>query len=281
MKASLIVALGVALGPACEGRLRAHEDLLGRIAAITMQLSTNQDNVDALLQRADLFRLHGNWPEARSDYAAVGKLTPNTAPLLFGLARLNADAGDDRAARAAYDEFISRYPTNGAAFIGRARVLTKLGERKSAIADYSRGLALLTNPQPEEFLERASLQADECGADEALKGLDEGMARLGWVVTFQKVAIEYELKRQRPDQALARLETILARANRKETWLAWKGEILLAAGKAPEAQAAFSASLKAIDALPPRMHTSPVMAELRAKVEGSLASLRSGGGAVK
>jgi len=140
MKASLIIALGVALGPACEGRVQAHEDLLARIASLTTQLSTNQNNVDTLLQRADLYRLHGDWPEARSDYVAVGKLTPNSAPLLFGLARLDADAGDNPAARAAYDEFISRFPTNGAAFIGRARVLTKLGERKAAIADYSRRL---------------------------------------------------------------------------------------------------------------------------------------------
>lgn len=276
MKASLIISLGIALGPVCARPVHAHEDLLARIATLTAQLGTNQGNADILLQRADLYRLHGNWAEARSDFAALGKLKPNSAPLLFGLAQLNADAGDNSAARAAYDVFISRFPTNGLAFIGRARVLTKLGERKAAIADYSRGLALLTNPQPEEFLERASLQMAESGPDEAIKGLDEGMTRLGWVVTFQKVAIEYELQRQRPDQALARLETILARANRKETWLTWKGEILLAAGKTTEAREVFAAALKAIDALPPRMRTSPGMVELRARVERSQASPNTG-----
>ena len=100
-------------------------------------------------------------------------------------------------------------------------------------------------------------------------------------MTFQKLAIEYELKYQQPDRALARLETIIARANRKETWLAWKGEILRAVGKRAEAQEVFSATLKAIDALPPRMHASPGMVELRAKAEGSLAGLRAGGGATK
>lgn len=73
-----------------------------------------------------------------------------------------------------------------------------------------------------------------------------------------------------------RLETIIARANRKETWLAWEGEILVAAGKLREAQEVFLATLKAVDALPPRMRTSPGMVQLRAKVEGSLVLLRAG-----
>jgi predicted negative regulator of RcsB-dependent stress response len=101
------------------------------------------------------------------------------------------------------------------------------------------------------------------------------------VVTFQKAAIDYELKRQRPDLALARLETIIARANRKETWLVLKGEILLAAGKSQEAQQAFLAALKAMDALPARMRMSPGMVQLRAKVEASLAAQHAGGDANK
>ncbi len=274
MKLRLIMALAAALGAVGTWRVQAHEDLLARIATITAQLSTNENNMDALLQRADLYRLHGNWAASRTDYAAVQKLRPDSADRLFGWAQVNADAGDYPTARAAYDEFSSRFPTNGPAFIGRARVLTQLGERKAAITDYSRGLALLTNPQPEEFLARASLQATEFGPDEAIKGLDEGLARLGWVVTFQRVAIDYELKRQRPDLALARLETILARANRKEMWLAWKGELLQAAGKAAEAQEALAAAIKAIEALPPRMRTSPGMVELRAKVDRLMAPPR-------
>jgi predicted Zn-dependent protease len=208
-------------------------------------------------------------------------LAPDSAALLLGRARLHVDVGEDPAARVAFDEFISRFPTNSVALLGRARVLARLGERKAAIADYSRAIAVSGSPQPEEFLDRASLQAAEFGPDEAIKGLDEGLARLGWVVTFQKAAIDYELKRQRPDLALARLETIIARANRKETWLAWKGEILLAAGKPQEAQAAFLAALKAMDALPARMRMSPGMVQLRAKVEASLAAQRAGGDANK
>jgi len=98
------------------------------------------------------------------------------------------------------------------------------------------------------------------------------MARLGWLVTLQKAAIDLELKHHRTDEAMTRLETIIARSNRKETWLAWKGEILLAAGKADEAHEVLLRTLETIDGLPSRMRTSPGMTELRAKVERLLAS---------
>jgi len=281
MKATLITLLSFVLGIAGTGRVLAHEDLTARIALLTARLSTNQNNVDVLIQRGDIYRLHGNWTEARNDYAAVEKLAPDSAPLLLGRAQLHVDTREDQAARLDYDEFISRFPSNSVALLGRARVLARLGEGKAAIADYSRAIVVSGSPQPEEFLERAGLQATEFGPEEAIKGLDEGLARLGWVVMFQKAAIDYELKREQPDLALTRLETIIARANRKETWLAWKGEILLAAGKPREAQEVYSATLKAIEALPPRMRLSPGMVQLRAKAETSLASLRASSDAKK
>jgi len=220
-----------------------------------------------------LYRLHTNWAEAQSDYAAAQKLAPDSVSLLLGLAQLHVDMEEDAAARPAFDAVLSRSPTNWVALFGRAQVLARLGERKAAIADYSRGLAWTAIPRPDQFLERASLQATEFGAEAAIKGLDEGMARLGWLVTLQKAAIDLELKRHRPDEALTRLETILVRSNRKETWLAWKGEILLAAGKTREAREVLSATLKTIDGLPPRMRTAPGVTELRARVERFLASL--------
>ena len=86
MKAALIIVLGFILLPACEGPAHAHQDLTALITRLTAQISTNQNDVEALLQRADLYRLHTNWTEARSDYAVAQKLAPHSIPLLLGLA---------------------------------------------------------------------------------------------------------------------------------------------------------------------------------------------------
>jgi len=281
MRRCFTIIAGFLLVAAGTWRGQAHQDLQGLITRLTEQLSTNQNNLDVLLQRADLYRLHGSWKEARTDYLAAAKVAPRSVAVLIGQAQLHADTGENPEARRAFDAALAQEPTNWVALFGRARVLARLGERKAAIADYSRGVALTPSPQPDQFLERAGLQAAELGPAAAIEGLDEGMARLGWLVTLQRTAIDLELKRQRHDQALARLETIIARSNRKESWLAMKGEILLAAGKAQEARAVFAEAMKAIEGLPPRLRTSPGMTDLRAKVERLMAGSSSGGATEK
>src|SRR6266498_3724376 len=129
MKARLIIVLGLILLPAGEWQAWAHQDLTALIGRLTAQISTNQNDVDALLQRADLYRLHTNWTEARSDYAAAQKLAPHSVPLLLGLAQLHVDMEEDAAARSAFDAVLSRSPTNWVAMFGRAQVLARLGDR--------------------------------------------------------------------------------------------------------------------------------------------------------
>jgi len=253
----------------------AHQDLAALISKLTAQIGTNHNDLEALLQRADLYRLHTNWAEARNDYAAAQKLFPNSIPLLLGLAQLHVDMGQDSAARSSFDAVLSREPTNCPALFGRAQVLGRLVERKAAIADYTRGLALTPIARADQFLERAALQNAEYGPDAAIKGLDEGLARLGWMVTLQTAAIDLELKRHRPHEALARLATIITRANRKETWLVRKAEIHLAADETKEARAVLSETLQAIDSLPPRMRTAPATAAVREKVFRLSASFSS------
>ena len=271
MKRSFTIVAGLILLTVGARRGWAHQDLPALIARLTEQLRTNRNDLEVLLLRADLYRLHSNWPEACADYAAAIESSPRSAAALIGQAQLHADMGEQLAARRAFDAALVLAPTNCAALFGRAPVLARLGERQAAIADYSRGLALTRHPQPDHFLERAGLQAVELGPDAAIAGLDEGLARLGWLVTLQQRAMDLELKRQRPDLALIRLETILARAGRKESWLAMKGEILLEAGKTSEAQAVLSEALKHIAGLAPRLRTSPGTTELRAKVERLIA----------
>jgi predicted Zn-dependent protease len=86
--------------------------------------------------------------------------------------------------------------------------------------------------------------------DLALDGLDEGLERLGQPVTLQLYAIELELRQDRYDQALARLDRIAARSPRKESWLIRRGEILELAGWPADAKQAYIDALAAIDSLP-------------------------------
>jgi tetratricopeptide (TPR) repeat protein len=189
-------------------------------------------------------------------------------------ARLLADSGQLDAALTMFGKAIARSPRDGEAFIGRARVLVKLGRRKPAITDYRHGLGLLEKPAPECYLECAQQQAAEGQQAAALRCLDLGVERLGPLVKLQSYAFELELARQHLDSALARLDTIIANASRPETWLAKRGDLLLALGKPALARQSFRAALQAINKLPLLLQRAPHTEKLKATATAALAEIR-------
>lgn len=253
---------------------QAHGELLIRIAAVTRQIEATTNNPAQLyLERGELHREHLGWEEAGADYARAAQFDPNLAAVDFCRAKLLADSGQLEAARAMFDKVLARSPTDGEAFVGRARVLARLGQRQPAVADYRRGLHLTREPEPEYFQELAQLLEIEGKLDEAVRCLDDGIRKLGFVAALQSYALDLELKRGKHDAALVRLETILARAMRKETWLARRGDILLAAGRPAEAGKSFEASLETVKTLPLRIQQGPAMLNLQAHIHAALAAL--------
>ena len=63
-------------------------------------------------------------------------------------------------------------------------------------------------------------------------------------------AVELEVELQRYDAALGRIDTLMARSARKDSWLIRRGDILKKAGRKKAARTAFTAALKAIESLP-------------------------------
>jgi predicted negative regulator of RcsB-dependent stress response len=105
-----------------------------------------------------------------------------------------------------------------------------------------------------------------------LIGLDEGIKRLGPLVTLQLTAIDLELRRRNYNAALARLDEITSQSDRKETWLVRRGEILKLAGRQEEARAAFNAALVAIESLPPQRRQSRAVTTLQLRARSALGS---------
>ena len=111
------------------------------------------------------------------------------------------------------------------------------------------------------------------GLTRALHSLDEGIVRLGPIVTLELEAIEVELRLNRYDAALARVDRISAQTPRKDSWLARRGAILERAGRLDEAHAAYRAALDAATSQPERIqHTGASMA-LVARLRADIARL--------
>lgn len=248
--------------------VQAHEGLHEQIAAITAKIKRDPKNASLYLQRGELHRLHHDWTRAAADYDRAEHLQPSLMTVELARAKMFFDSGKLQRAKLTLDRFLFRQPDHYEGLITRARVLAKLGERMDAAKDFTQALALSAVPEPELYLERAHvLAADVRQLGEALRGLDDGVNKLGPVVTLQLAAIDLELRRKNYDGALVRLDQIAAQSQRKESWLVRRGEILQLAGRDEEARAAFNAALSAIESLPPayRQSRSVSALELRAR----------------
>ena len=259
------VAICIALLPVFA---HAHEGLHEQIAAITAKIKRDPKNASLYLQRGELHRLHRNWGRAAADYDRAERLQPSLRIVELARGKMFFESGKLQRAKSTLDHFLGQQPRHYEGLITRARVLEKLGARIDAAEDFTQALSLSAVPEPELYLERANvLAADELQLGAALRGLDEGINKLGPLVTLQLAAIDLELRRQNFDGALARLEQITAQSQRKEAWLVRRGEILKLAGREHEARAAFNSALAAIGSLPPahRQSRSVLSLEIRAR----------------
>jgi len=259
------IAICVALLPTF---VQAHEGLHEQIAAITARIKRDPKNASLYLQRGELHRLHRDWALAAADYDRAQRLQPALKIVELARGKMLFESGKLQRAKLMLDSFLSQQPAHYDGLIARARVLAKLGARSDAAKDFTRALSVASVPEPELYLERASvLASDAQSISEALLGLDEGIDKLGPVVTLQLAAIDLELRQKNYDAALTRLDQIAAQSERKEAWLVRRGEILKLAGRDEEARAAFNAALVAIESLPPahRQNRSVTALELRAR----------------
>lgn len=269
---------GLAL--ACPGnvpRAGAHADLLPQIEDVTRQIEKDPRNVDLYVRRGELYRTHADWNAALADFDTILALDPGNQWVDLAKGRLMADASWLLTAKAYLDRFIAVQPKHAEALTSRARVLTRLNLHLGAADDYDAAIRLSPEAIPELFIERAQTLASN-GPDflnRAIEGLDEGIKRLGPLVTLQLSVVDLELKRKNYTAALERIDRIAERSPRKETWLARRGEILEQAGRPEEARTAYQNALAALASLPLVRRNVPAMAQLEKRIRTQIDVINS------
>jgi len=248
----------------------AHGPLHEQIIEVTRQIAMFPDSVELYLKRGELHRHHLDWPAALADINRADSLRSDLSAIELYRGKTWLDAAEPERAKLALDVYLAKFPDDADGLMTRARVLVLLGEHLPAAQDFTRALVHLDTPQPEHYLERAQALCAGQHLAEALSGLDEGMQRLGTIVTLELYAIDLEIQQQHYEAALARLEKVAAQSPRKEKWLARRGEILRMAGRYDQAQQAFRLALKEIESLPQaRRHTKATM-ELEKRLRAML-----------
>jgi tetratricopeptide (TPR) repeat protein len=208
---------------------------------------------------------------ALADYATALGMDPSLDAVRLARGRLLLEARRPSEALPDLDHFLTAHADHSEALVVRARARASTGDAPGARDDYDRALRLA--PNPDWFIERARLVRESAGPNAAIEGLDEGLARLGPIVTLTLEAIECELALGRHDAALAHLDRLISVSGPHPQWTVQRGDILAAAGRPGDARQAFSAALSAIDALPPSRQRTRQIQALRARCTAALSAL--------
>jgi predicted Zn-dependent protease len=264
---------GISLSPC----VLADRGIDEQIAQVTTLIEKDPDDAALFLRRGELHRIHRDWAKAEADLVKARELDPEMAAIDLCLGKLKLDAGKAAESKRALDLYLQKRPRDADAWAYRGRALVKMGRHVEAAESFTQALAHVRpdRPRPEYYFERAQAleAAGMAHLDQAVRGLDEGLQKLGDPVVLQNYAIELELKGRRYDAALVRLDRLAAGSRRKESWLVRRGEILEAAGRDEEARVAYESSLEAIASLPPSRKTNRAVTRLQEQAEAALGRL--------
>lgn len=252
--------------------LYAHGDVEAQIEALNQKIQQAPSHAALYVQRADLQRHLQHWALAEMDLATAEQLDKKISAVHFSRALLFMESGQSERALLSINRFLEIEPQRTDAHETRGRILFALKQYGESEVAFSRAIALRDTPTPDLYLARheAILSQGSAAQSRALTGLNEGISRIGSVVTLELAAMDVERYMKRWDDALRRVDRIAALSARKEGWLVRRAEILTEAGKPAEAHDAYAEALRTIEALPPRTRSTNATMQLEIQLRGIL-----------
>jgi tetratricopeptide (TPR) repeat protein len=219
-------------------RLDRHEEALVRFDAA---LAIDGRNAEALFGRADANYNLGRWRAAATAYHARAAL-PKPLDALVLEAKSLSQAGDSKAAMAAYDRAIRLDRQSTAALTGRAALFEANGDTAKAVADYGRAIAAAPTEASFRVQRAFALRTSQPAAaradiDAALKLDPKSTYALNALGLIQHDAAEY-------DEAIAAFDKALALESDYEAAYYNRGNAYAAQGRQDRAIRDYNASLR-------------------------------------
>ncbi len=231
--------------------MRAHPFLDERLALLDRDLAAEPANAHLLVARGSLLLDEGHADDALPDFDRALAIEPRLDVVHLQRSRALLALDRPEEARAEARRFVELDPGSARGWFQLAAVEGERKDRAGAIAAFARYFALAQQPRPEDYLARAELQRAAGDLDGALAGLDEGLARLGPLVSLLVRALELERERSDPAGALAIVDRLIAASPEDERWLLERAEWLDQLGRPAEARVALVAARSALATRPP------------------------------
>jgi tetratricopeptide (TPR) repeat protein len=245
------LALALAALAAAGGNLaHAHPGLDELAHALDTEVVRHPENAEVRLQRANVQLLERHWRAALAELAAA--LTYDADRDVVGTmrGRVLLEAGKARAARAELDRVLRRRPDAYGTLFERGRAWLALGDAQRAADDFGRAIEGLKTPRPEQVIARRDALMSLGKQADAVRALDEGMARIGHVASLELAAIDLEAQMGHHEHALTRIDRLLAATPQNPAWVALRAELLQRTGRSDEARADYGRALAMIETRP-------------------------------
>lgn len=248
--------------------VQAEDDIAEALEAVNRQLAARPGDQALYIQRSRLLELKKQFDQALKDLEYANKLAP-LQTLDLEKARIYLSAGWYETGVEHANRYVSKSPDDPTGYLIRGRLKSHLSQVAEAGADFASALDRTKNPTLEMYIEHARVLNTPDGAHltEALATIEKGIQKFGPIVTLQGAALEIELQQQRYDAALARVDGMMGRSPRKDTWLARRGDVLVKAGRIDEARKAYESALEAINKLTPAQRLQPATKDLEQQIK--------------
>lgn len=246
----------------------AHEGTGAHLDHINEALEKTPDKQALYIERGAIYSSEaGMYELALKDFQRAEELGSPVA-VAYQLGLLFYRSAEFAKSRVYFDRYINQFPDYAPAYEYRAKAAYRLGDAKQAMADFNTFFHLQKQTNPGSFIAAAKIYASakEGGVDAALALLDQGMQQIGLNPQLQSYAVRLELQRNRPEQAVARQQSMKTMLNDSPAWQAEMAELLLNTGKPAEAAAFLDEAetqLAKLKATPARVNLLKTIQKLR------------------
>ena len=261
----VLAAVFACLGPVTA---QGHGDVHEAILMISKEIEAKPGNAGLLCERALLYSQAEHYPEALADLAKADEADPaNDTPTAMR-GRIFRSTGKLAEARAAQEAFLKKHPAHAQVRFDYCLTLVDLKDNPAAIRELD--ALISTSPQPPPDAAAIRLRLTEA------QGAGGPAAALEWVKVFltkhplpvfEEHALRLEIQLGRTAAAVQRLDAMIAKAPRPESFWLRKAEVLAAAGDKAGATAAARAAGEAINRLPAHIRGTGACTALEQRVQ--------------
>lgn len=180
------------------------------------------------------------------------------------------EAGLPRIALVELDRSLASRPLQPGVLVVRARARMQVGDPRGAATDLAAAVDAMREPTPDHVVAWRDALVASGDPAAALAALDHGMTRVGAVPSLQLAALDLALELGREEDALRRIDALLATEPRNHAWHARRGDVLVRLGRTDEAREAYARALERLHA---RRAGGTRSAELERRLRTALAAL--------